>query len=84
VRFNGPREGKLMAMSYSRLSLCLSLYSLLPTDLAGMSERETRCAPACGRGASSSRLGAIPKFKLATPVMLPPGRFRLATRPSLD
>ena len=32
---------------------------------------------------SSSRFGAISSFNWVTPVMLPPGRLRLATRPSL-
>ena len=31
---------------------------------------------------SSSRFGANSAFKLLTPVRLPPGRLRLATRPS--
>jgi hypothetical protein len=32
---------------------------------------------------SSTRFGATSAFKLVTPVTLPPGRFRLATKPSL-
>ena len=32
---------------------------------------------------SSSRFGASSAFNMLTPVRLPPGRFRLATRPSL-
>ena len=33
---------------------------------------------------TSSRFGTISTFNVVTPVRLPPGRFRLATSPSLD
>src|SRR5262249_15028163 len=49
---------------------------------AGLMRSPTPLAAGTSSRTSSSRFGAISKFKLVTPVMLPPGRFRLATRPS--
>ena len=51
--------------------------------LAGLTSTATRAAAGTSSRRSSSRFAANSALKKLTPVRLPPGRARLATRPSL-
>ena len=51
--------------------------------LVGLTSTATRAAPGTSSRSSSSRFAANSPLKKLTPVRLPPGRARLATRPSL-
>ena len=51
--------------------------------LVGLTRSPMMVAAGTNSRRSSSRFGATSAFKVVTPVRLPPGRFRLPTRPSL-
>src|SRR5262249_27445237 len=54
-----------------------------PGALVGSTSTATRVAPGTSSRRSSNRFAAISSLKILKPVRLPPGRARLATRPSL-
>ena len=69
-------------MARAAASTSLNVVSVVAA-LAGLTSTATRTAPGTSSRRSSSRFAANSAVKKLTPVRLPPGRARLATRPSL-
>src|SRR5262249_10603860 len=66
-----------------RAAVCRSLDSAWALGLAGLTRSAMTVAAGTTLCSSSSAFGATSTANAVTPVRLPPGRFRLATRPSL-
>ena len=69
-------------MARAAASTSLNVVSVFAA-LAGLTSTATRAAPGTSSRRSSSRFAANSPLKKLIPVRLPPGRARLATRPSL-
>ena len=62
---------------------CTSRDRVSALGLVGLTSSAIMVALGTSSCSSARRFGASSALKLLTPVRLPPGRFRLATRPSL-
>src|SRR5437868_9993102 len=71
-----------MGSPIARAAVSKSLDTASILGLAGLRSAATRTAPGTSARRYSRRLDAVSAAKKLTPVMLPPGRARLATRPT--